>query len=248
MQNRYAGDIGDFGKFGLLKILSEYLKVGVNWYLIDTPEGELQGAAANDGRHTAYLCRETSALYQCAPDVAEKLKPIARAKDPTNRNICLLEKILPNVTYFSEVLERDSRDEWFEQSLSALKECDIIFADADNGFEVKSMTAGKSIKYLLASEIKRYYKDGHSVFFYNHRSRQAKEKYIAQFERILNNSHFKDAAKFAITFHPYSVCDYIFIVHPKHTEKTNAAMSKFKESHWWHPKRFDELIIASAAA
>ena len=33
MQDRYAGDIGDFGKFGLLRALSSAgLSIGVNWY------------------------------------------------------------------------------------------------------------------------------------------------------------------------------------------------------------------------
>ena len=33
MQNRYTGDIGDFGKLGLLRQLSRTgLSIGVNWY------------------------------------------------------------------------------------------------------------------------------------------------------------------------------------------------------------------------
>ena len=35
MQNRYTGDIGDFGKLGLLRVLQESgLTIGVNWYLV----------------------------------------------------------------------------------------------------------------------------------------------------------------------------------------------------------------------
>ena len=34
MQNRYTGDIGDFGKLGLLRQLGRTgLSIGVNWYL-----------------------------------------------------------------------------------------------------------------------------------------------------------------------------------------------------------------------
>ena len=37
MQDRYAGDIGDYGKLGLLRSLSRTgLRIGVNWYL--TPD------------------------------------------------------------------------------------------------------------------------------------------------------------------------------------------------------------------
>ena len=49
MQNRYTGDIGDFGKLGLLRVLhSAGLSIGVNWYL--TPDETHNG----DGRHIAY--------------------------------------------------------------------------------------------------------------------------------------------------------------------------------------------------
>ena len=47
MQNRYAGDIGDYGKLGLLRSLSRTgLRIGVNWYL--TPDEDRNG----DGRHS----------------------------------------------------------------------------------------------------------------------------------------------------------------------------------------------------
>ncbi len=49
MQNRYTGDIGDFGKLGLLRALrASGLSIGVNWYLVPD-EGH-----NNDGKHTKY--------------------------------------------------------------------------------------------------------------------------------------------------------------------------------------------------
>lgn len=49
MQNGYAGDIGDFGKFGFLHALEkEDLSVGVNWYL-SYPEG--MERALRDGKY-----------------------------------------------------------------------------------------------------------------------------------------------------------------------------------------------------
>ena len=56
MKNRYAGDVGDFGKYGLLRHLAgmtseddlDSLKLGMVWYLRPDDCG-------NDGRHTGYL-------------------------------------------------------------------------------------------------------------------------------------------------------------------------------------------------
>ncbi len=49
MQDRYAGDIGDFAKYGLLRALGDGHQLGISWYLF--PD-ESHNA---DGKHTAYL-------------------------------------------------------------------------------------------------------------------------------------------------------------------------------------------------
>ena len=49
MKDQYVGDIGDFGKYGLLRYLNgRSLRIGVNWYL--TPRD-----GRTDGNHTEYL-------------------------------------------------------------------------------------------------------------------------------------------------------------------------------------------------
>ena len=58
MQDRYTGDIGDFGKLGLLRVLqSQGLTMGVNWYL--TPDRNHH----DDGKHTKYLRDESYRKY-----------------------------------------------------------------------------------------------------------------------------------------------------------------------------------------
>src|SRR5439155_16365192 len=49
MQNRYAGDIGDYIKLALLRAISPDHRLGVLWYLYPD-EGHNE-----DGRHIAYL-------------------------------------------------------------------------------------------------------------------------------------------------------------------------------------------------
>src|SRR5829696_4979011 len=49
MQDRYVGDVGDFGKYGLLRTLGAGLSLGVVWYLVPN---ESHNA---DGKHTSYL-------------------------------------------------------------------------------------------------------------------------------------------------------------------------------------------------
>ena len=49
MQDRSAGDVGDFAKFGLLRALSTKRRIGIAWYL------HPDSGPAGDGRHTDYL-------------------------------------------------------------------------------------------------------------------------------------------------------------------------------------------------
>ena len=58
MQHRYVGDIGDFGKFGLINFLlhnsedGKQFRLGVLWFLTHPHAKEAQ---RNDGKHTRYL-------------------------------------------------------------------------------------------------------------------------------------------------------------------------------------------------
>ena len=57
MQDCYAGDIGDYGKFVLLRELNKQgLSIGINWYKSDSIVSEKQ----NDGK---YCIPEYCAAY-----------------------------------------------------------------------------------------------------------------------------------------------------------------------------------------
>lgn len=49
MKNQYVGDIGDYGKYGLLReFIKDGISVGVNWYLTIKD-------MSHDGKFTDYL-------------------------------------------------------------------------------------------------------------------------------------------------------------------------------------------------
>ena len=57
MKNQYVGDIGDYGKYGLLRFLSgKGIKIGINWYLTEND-------GTNDGKFTDYLTKKDDRLY-----------------------------------------------------------------------------------------------------------------------------------------------------------------------------------------
>jgi len=92
MQDRYSGDVGDFGKFSLLRKLlpDEEFKLGIIWYAFPNESHN------NDGRHIEYL--DTPEYRICDQDLRDKLKNITGNK----RLISELEDIhiLPSNTLF----------------------------------------------------------------------------------------------------------------------------------------------------
>ena len=143
MQNRYTGDIGDFGKLGLLRQLRlTGLSIGVNWYL--TPDETHNG----DGRHIAYL--KNDAFRVCDEQLWSVLGQIVNTG---KRQVSALE--CPDIlqaSYYSQVLDFSGinkaerqvlRWEWHNRAIQQLKDCDIVFVDPDNGLIVPSADTQK---------------------------------------------------------------------------------------------------------
>ena len=233
MQNRYAGDVGDFGKLGLLRIISlnTGLKIGVNWYLVPDENHN------NDGKHIGYFS-ETS-FKGCDDQLLKSLKTIVLNQ---NRNVAALERadLLPGVIYYNEILHSPgtqhmaSRVRWHNNALALIKPCDIVFLDPDNGLLVKSVSrnSNKSNKYVFPEELADYYKSGKSIIFYNHRSRQSEEYYLLRFKELEKNNLFPDSKWIALSFRRGTVRDYFFILHIDHVKEVENALSILFSSRW----------------
>lgn len=69
MKNQYIGDIGDYGKYGLLRFLAQRgLRIGVNWYLTENDD-------SSDGKFVDYLNKEE--LRSADPTLFDFLRSIA---------------------------------------------------------------------------------------------------------------------------------------------------------------------------
>jgi hypothetical protein len=182
MQNRYAGDVGDFIKLGLLRHLTaDDLSFGVNWYL--TPD-ETHNA---DGKHVAYVepeNRQHASLKACDPDLMQRLSGVVVG----SRSVQALEDsgALPvGALTFGEGLDRSvNRQAWHERALAALASADAVFVDPDNGLASASRTP--TIKHVLMGELADYAARGQSLVVYHHadRSAKAEDQAKAQLSRI----------------------------------------------------------------
>lgn len=217
MQDRYAGDIGDFGKLGLLRALrKEGLSVGVNWYLV--PDEKHNG----DGRHIHYLSK--AAYRLCDEELWRSLNLIVASGQ---RSVAALEKEkILQASFFSKPLafqgrprpERERmRESWHREALASLAGVDIVFVDPDNGLMVSSAVGTtKENKYVTVRELADYYAQGSSVIYYQHKARVGDEFYIDQHRRLLEYNAIKGASGLGLKFMPTSQRYFFFMVQQKH--------------------------------
>jgi hypothetical protein len=179
MQNRYAGDVGDFMKLGLLRHLvapgkaeATPLSIGLNWYLV--PD---EGHNA-DGKHITYVRvdnRHHSSLRACDPGLMRCLTGLVR----NDRSVEALEACgaLPiGSRTHREMLDpvRGSvgRRAWHRRGLDALAGADVVFADPDNG--IRSSARGSKLqKFALVEELAEYAARGQSLVIYHHADHSA---------------------------------------------------------------------------
>ena len=125
MQDRYTGDVGDFGKYGLLRAIAlpevigmggPSLKLGVLWYP-QPNEGHNQ-----DGKHVSYLSLRKRQDYRiCDPHLYDCLARIVNERK--RRAVSEVEKsniLGADARFFSEGCSsgpRAKRTEWHAKAL-----------------------------------------------------------------------------------------------------------------------------------
>lgn len=110
----------------------------------------------------------------------------------------------------------------------------MVFLDPDNGLVVKSVGAQSSriIKYILTEELKDYYCAGHSVIFYNHRSRQVEHDYLDRFRQLQNDPALNGAKWLGVKFRRGTIRDFFFMLQPLHATAVIRLIDGYLESNW----------------
>lgn len=233
MQDRYTGDIGDFGKVGLLRQLtSTGLSIGVNWY--HTPDETHN----SDGLHIDYLQKKQ--FHVCDPDLWATLGQIVSSG---KREIAALEQSsVLAATYFGRLLDSSSGDKiarqavrmgWHRQALQALHGCNIDFVDPDNGLMVPSADGtAKGNKFVLPNELAEYYHAGASIIYYQHKVRCPDEFYIKQHQQMVSSGAFPGAVSLGLKFTKTSLRYYFFAIRTEHAEAITTCVQQMLTSPW----------------
>lgn len=222
MQNRYVGDLGDFGKYGLLKALclpqegdpGPSLRLGVAWYLVPDE------THSDDGKHVRYLepsAKNVDRFRRCDPPLYDALARIVQG-GPRSVVSVRERRVLPPDTAFYESLlsfndlpgigraARESRlarrQTWLERACAATAGCDLVFVDPDNGLESGTGRHEKlGPKYVYLDELSPYLARGQSVVIYHHLGRHgsAKQQLQVRFRQITERLQSRSGT-FALLF------------------------------------------------
>ena len=233
MQNRYVGDIGDFGKLGLLRAISSAgLSIGVNWYL------NANESHNGDGCHVEYLFDHR--YSDCDAYLWSELKRIVESD---RREVASIERsgVLP-ATYYSIPITRATRNntgqqrgrkKWHSDALNHRRDLGVVFLDPDNGLMVPSaLRTNRTNKYVEPEEILDYYRQGSSVIYYQHKARKLDEYYTGQHQRLLEKSGFDDASSLGLKFKSTSQRFYFFIIQPRHERRIRDCVDKMLSTDW----------------
>jgi len=248
MQDRYTGDIGDFGKYGLLRYLLDRIdiKLGINWYLVPN---EAHNA---DGKHIAYLLNEkqNQAIFRiCDSNLYDALHNLVKPKRIDKRTVAsygsrLVDRIekshifnTKRLSFYNKRLTPAiDRCEWFKNSLTELADSEVIFLDPDNGLEVESCPKSnkKSVKYVYYDETIEYLLRGKSLIIYQHRDMKPEREFYKRFLTLLKKTKEMNIQSniFSIRFNRYSVREFIFILQKRHSKIKDIVVNSFMRSKW----------------
>ena len=225
MQDQYTGDVGDFGKYGLLRAItqpkitntggSEILSLGVVWYRRPNEQSKNDGSIINyldtskrDNLNNFRKC--DCELYDCLAKIVRYDPCTKTAKG--RRKISRIEsnKILGTKTRFwGKTCPSGApvaREKWHREALKKMKGCDLVFLDPDNGLKCDQQL--DSGKHAYLTEVLDYVSQGHAVIFYHHPDRRKspspdKSSHDKQIEdlakylaRKLDNNHHVSAFRY----------------------------------------------------
>ena len=252
MQNRYVGDIGDFGKYGLLRALfgsgeasatEERLRLGIVWYLFPDESHN------SDGKYTSFLnpTPENHARFRiCDPQLYDGLQRLVNGED---RNVAAVRRcgILPCDTAYYETslaycprmprsARQATRESWIVSALRATAGAQVVFLDPDNGISESDPYLKKGPKYVFIDDIRRFFHRGQSLLIYHHLGRHSTaEQQIRHWAKALQSDLNLPSLPRSLWYHRGTARAYFIVAQECHEVMLENQLESFRRSLWcWH--------------
>ena len=225
MKDQYVADIGDYGKYSLLKaFMNAGISVGVNWYLTEDD-------GTNAGKFTGYLDKDPK--HSLRKYDAETFDVLKQIRD-SDRTIQAIEKsglLLGAHFYDTRMLfkgnaqdRREQRKNWHRAAKKKLEGTSLVFLDPDNGLCSKERPHRVTEKYVFPDEIRDYY-ENQNVVFYCHKGRRSSKEWERY--KLIMPKMLLSVRPIVLTYHKGTQRSYIFLVHPKDYDKYRMVIDSF---------------------
>jgi hypothetical protein len=174
MQIRHIGGIGDFGKFALLRYLTQDRRLAVCWYLTGA-----NNRLEDDGKHFDYLKRPDQ-FRHLAPALYDQLANFVSDRRASTDPLTALQRsrVLENAVFVRrEVPKKASvRAPWARQLVNLVSGANVVFLDPDHGIQGQRLTN----RHVAPAEIAALRQKGRVLIIGHHQSgRKAEVKYLA---------------------------------------------------------------------
>ena len=181
MKNQYFGDIHDYLKYTVLRVLAAFCckPMLVVWML--TPDDR-----STDGGKREYLDRRHPDAHRWS-SLDPRLYSCLACLDRwgCTRTVEHVEKhaLIHHARFFANPVPKDRVERngaWIDSLVQHAKSCSLIFLDPDNGIEVHSVPKGRkrSEKYVYWNELECLWKKGKSILVYQHFPREDRTAFI----------------------------------------------------------------------
>lgn len=176
MKDQYVGDINDYFKYSVLRVIAEVhtRSLLVCWMLTANDD-------RTDGRRVAYL-RDPQRYRSVDPSLFDMLQGLVVRGNRATEFVESLG-ILPGATFFRRRLE--DGEAWRSEFLAVLwaqaAGHRIVFFDPDNGLSVESTPYGRAgcRRYVYPSDLAPLRDLNAAAVIYQHFPRVARERYVA---------------------------------------------------------------------
>ena len=240
MQDKFALDIGDFGKYGLLRWLcgvtsdERRVRLGVVWYYVLTRD-----ALPPLGGTFNYILKPNDTeqgLSECDHVLYEILRNLI-GNDQRSVEAVEQSGALPSDTVFyrDPVNGPQSRVDWFAGAMDAVRDCDLVFLDPDNGLvDDRSNPNGVDKKYTTYQEATQLWEQGKSLVIYQDASRRDVPTFALE-QGCLLREFLPDAEPIALWYRRYGPRIFWVIPNPANVEVVEllrARVDSFMDSQW----------------
>ena len=255
MRDEWVGDIGDFGRSGLLRTLFGKpekpvgdLKLGVVWCLNNA---DVAGTYVETPQIYKHLDKT---LYDSLSHLVDVKRTIAEFQ---------CAKILPTDIFFDKPISKLTKGEranWLKAAIAFTKEVDVIFIDPDTGIAPISeserdcrrrLTTERNAKYVYMDELNSFWKAEKSLIVYQDLTQGIPKGETARTKAQSVAKRLRDGLNPLPTYNPWVFQwhrgrgrAYIIIARTdEHMREINRALECFRQSLWIQEGHFTEVPV-----